>query len=246
MRNNSPYTGGFHNTRHQETNYAAEKILRIILDSYPTISSAIDVGCGVGTFLLFLEREGISDVLGLDGNWVSQDLLVLPFSKFRAVDLIEFPEIDRVFDLAICLEVAEHLPPQNARKFIEKLCNLSDVILFSAAVPGQGGVSHLNEAWQSYWAKLFSELSYFPIDIIRPKIWNDSAIPWWYRQNTFVYMKRSIITDQYCDPFPMDIIHPELFLLRSQNEEKSPDGFDRIKRVVKRIVKKCMFISLVF
>lgn len=236
MIGKDPYAGNFHQTRHQETSYAAKEILTILLGYVPTISSAIDVGCGVGTFLSFLEQKGISDVLGLDGNWVDRDLLVIPADKFMPVDLRAFPETGRTYDLSICLEVAEHLPPEKGANFISKLCELSSLILFSAAVPRQGGVAHLNEAWQSYWAKLFAEHDYYPVDIIRPKIWNDSEIPFWYRQNILLYVRKNgAFASQGATVCPLDIIHPELFLMRTEDETNTVTHRGVFKRIINRL-----------
>jgi hypothetical protein len=61
----------------------------------------------------------------------------------------------RTFDLAICLEVAEHLPPEAAEGFIDSLTRLAPVVLFSAAITFQVGNQHLNGQWPDYWATLF-------------------------------------------------------------------------------------------
>ena len=92
------------------------------------------------------------------------------------------------FDLAITLEVAEHLPPERAAGFVEELCTLAPIVLFSAAIPDQGGTHHLNEQWPEYWVAEFSRLNYRPIDAIRPRIWTDPEIYWWYRQNCLLFV----------------------------------------------------------
>ena len=232
MTGRNQYGGSFHLMRHRETSYAAETILTILLNHIPDIHSAVDVGCGVGTFLSFLEKKGIHDVLGLDGYWVDQALLAIPANKFQPVDLKVLPEFGRTYDLAICLEVAEHLRPEDAVGFIGKLCGLSNLILFSAAVPGQGGVAHLNEAWQSYWAKLFAERDFYPVDLIRPQIWNDQAISFWYRQNILVYAKEGgRLSPQSGGIFPLDLVHPELFLMRT----KASSQLGLFKRLFRRL-----------
>ena len=76
------------------------------------------------------------------------------FSRFRKTvssqrDLAQPLQIDRRFDLALSLEVAEHLPPECGSEFVQTLTDLSSVILFSAAIPFQGGTDHLNEQWPS-------------------------------------------------------------------------------------------------
>ena len=78
-------------------------------------------------------------------------------------------KISDKYDLAISLEVAEHLSPSRSCGFIDDLTNLSDVVLFSAAIPMQGGTNHINEQPISYWANLFLERGFVPISCIRPK-----------------------------------------------------------------------------
>lgn len=231
MINKNPYASDFNLTRHRETSYAAEKILAILLSAFK-IKNAIDIGCGVGTFLSILERKGLTDFLGLDGNWVDRDLLAIPADKFMPVDLKAMPKLNRTYDLLICLEVAEHLPSEYAATFIGKLCELSKIILFSAAIPRQKGASHLNEAWQSYWAKLFTDNGYFPLDLVRPKIWNDSAIPFWYRQNALVYVKQVELSPAPVKKsFPLDVVHPELYL----SKINQPVKISRFKKLLKKL-----------
>ena len=148
-----------------------------------------NVGCGVGTWLAVLLEKGVGTVRGYDGPWVQANQLVIPRDSFQNIDLghPEGVRPDRRFDLAICLEVAEHLPPERAGDLVHSLCSLSDIVLFSAAIPGQGGVHHVNEQWPAYWAARFAGLGYKAIDTIRFRIWEDDEIPYWYRQNLVVY-----------------------------------------------------------
>ena len=99
--------------------------------------------------------------------------------------------LDQRFDLALCLEVAEHLPASSAPVLIESLVSAAPVVLFSAAVPEQGGVHHINEQWPSYWEKLFAERGLRKFDVIRPLIWNNCSIQPWYRQNLYLFTSRS-------------------------------------------------------
>ena len=183
------YQPSFHATRHQETSHAADRILSLLLEKFPASASAIDIGCGVGTFLSVLHSRGVKDILGLDGEWVDKAMLMIDRDQFNMVDLRYPPKLQRKYDLAICLEVAEHLPPDCAHHFIEWLCKTSDVILFSAAIPGQGGENHFNEAWQSYWVEIFAQEGFRAHDFIRPAIWNDVKIAFWYRQNALVFTR---------------------------------------------------------
>lgn len=109
-------------------------------------------------------------------------------------------------DLALCLEVAEHLSPERAPTFVRDLCRLSDTVVFSAAVPGQGGTGHLNEQWPDYWADLFARHGYMGTGLLRWRLWNDERVQWWYRQNLLVFTRKAHRKLTY-DGCP-SVIHP--------------------------------------
>lgn len=214
-----PYNQAFYAKRYERTVYSANTVLSILLQRIPIVRSAVDVGCGVGTWLSVLEERGATDIQGLDGSWVDQDLLAIPRTSFKQIDLSSAAiALPRKYDLAISLEVAEHLPPSRAKDFVEALTAMSDYVLFSAATPFQGGVNHINEQWQSYWVELFDDMNYRVHDFIRPRIWNDSQIPFWYRQNALVFANRDasgIRPDSSgldTGSMPLDVVHPDLFL----------------------------------
>jgi SAM-dependent methyltransferase len=151
-------------------------------------NSVVDVGCGRGGWLAVWQELGVSRIAGIDGAHVNRDRLAIPREAFTMVDLSEarWP-LDERFDLAQSLEVAEHLPPSSADSFVENLVRLSDVVLFSAATPGQGGAMHLNEREHEYWASLFFRHGYRRYDCIRPILSAQRRVEPWYRYNCFVY-----------------------------------------------------------
>jgi SAM-dependent methyltransferase len=198
----------------------AEKILKALTENLGPFRKVLDVGCGVGTFLRAALAEGAEVIKGIDGDWVESRMLVIPSDCFKGADLNnEFPKIEQSFDLVICLEVAEHLHESRAEDFISWLTQCSPVILFSAAVPGQGGIGHLNEKLQSYWASIFSKFGFSAYDIIRPRIWGDNAIHFWYRQNILVYARANTFSVICSQAMPsLDVVHPELYLSKLQQK----------------------------
>lgn len=79
-----------------------------------------------------------------------------------------------------------------ADNFIDLLTSLGDIVLFSAAIPFQDGTHHVNCQPPQYWAEKFSVRGYDCYDILRPKFWGDGRIAWWYWQNSFLYVHRSV------------------------------------------------------
>jgi SAM-dependent methyltransferase len=170
--------------------------------------SVLDVGCGVGAWLAEWVNVGVTDVVGLDGEYVPASHLRIPPANFQPTDLRKPFSLGRRFDLVQSLEVAEHLDESCADAFVESLAAHADTVLFSAAIPGQGGRHHVNEQWPSYWAEKFSRLGLHPVDAIRPLIWTDQRISYWYRQNVLLFVREPIFeAHDTC----IDLVHPELW-----------------------------------
>ena len=164
---------------------------------------------------------GVSSLAGIDGKWLKKDMLISNNFKLITHELENpIPALPE-YDLAISLEVAEHLPEKRAISFIEDLCNLSNVVLFSAAIPNQGGDNHINEQWQSYWYGLFRDNNYLGFDIIRHQVWNDEQVKSWYKQNCLIYVHKDFketfnLVDN--SKYPIDIVHKDIYSL-------NPDKF---------------------
>lgn len=154
-------------------------------------SSVIDVGCGTGTWLSVFASHGVADFLGVDGDYVDRTLLEIPADKFLPYDLSQPLALERQFDLVVSLEVAEHLPPSASDTFVESLARLGPVVLFSAAIPQQGGTDHLNEQWPEYWAERFERQGFLAADAIRPLIWTNENVESWYAQNSLLFVQRT-------------------------------------------------------
>jgi SAM-dependent methyltransferase len=168
---------------------SAEVIVPIVMDLVSP-KSVIDVGCAEGRWLSVFSKAG-AKIFGIDGSWVKPERLVIPKEQFQSVNLEKPFRVDRSADLAMTLEVAEHLPDSSADGFIESLVKLAPVILFSAAIPMQGGSHHINEQWPDYWARKFSKHGYIPADCVRRRIWDDKRVSFFYAQNIFIYAKES-------------------------------------------------------
>jgi len=188
----SLYNPQFYEAHQGGARQSARRIIPLVLN-WVQASSVVDLGCGTGSWLAVVRDCGIDDIIGVDGDYVDQSQLEIPQATFLPRDLTSPLDLGRTFDLAISLEVAEHLPAECAATFVASLVKLAPIVLFSAAIPGQGGTHHVNEQWQNYWADLFHMHDYMAIDMIRPVIWNDCAIEWHYRQNALIYADREIL-----------------------------------------------------
>ncbi|MFH2122644.1 MAG: methyltransferase domain-containing protein [Pseudomonadota bacterium] len=211
------YQDDFYVNLHKRTLYPAKVILDIIFNIIPDVHSAIDVGCAVGSWLSVFKEKGIDDIQGIDGDWVNKDFLEIPIECFRSFDLTKPFKLDKKYDLAMSLEVAEHLPESSAKGFVSSLTTLSDFVLFSAAIPFQGGTNHVNEQWIEYWNILFKEQGFQGVDIVRRRIWNDAEIPFWYKQNLILFVRKERICELQLNADlenynPIALVHPEQYL----------------------------------
>jgi hypothetical protein len=185
----------------------------------------IDVGCGGGNWMWAALKLGVKTVQGYDLVPVPDEHLKVARELITITDLSEPLRLSARYDLAVSTEVAEHIDRPRADPFIDNLCAASDVILFSAAFPYQGGVHHRNENWAEYWAEKFYRRGYLCYDIFRPRFWNDPRVHYYYRQNTFLYVHKRWFHDLENKGFsptiqPRSYVHPEL-LMQAVNRARS-------------------------
>jgi SAM-dependent methyltransferase len=212
------YRNDWHVEHHDKTSYSADKILSIIFQIAPA-RSVLDVGCGHGDWLRAAQVLGSRDVTGCDGPWTDQDRLLIPRENFRCVDMRQALQLDRTFDLVICLEMAEHVEEEYAETLVNSLTAHGDMVFFGAAIPYQGGYRHVNEQWPSWWNALFARQGFLQFDPVRRVIWDDPLVHFWYKQNPLLYIRatrqdliaraRELEAD---GALPLDIVHPEKYL----------------------------------
>jgi SAM-dependent methyltransferase len=183
-------------------------------------SSILDVGCGNGAWLSIFAEHGIGDFHGVDGAYVKSDSLLIPKDRFSARDLNLPLDLGRSFDLVVSVEVGEHLAAEVAETFVDSLTRHAPAVLFSAAVPFQGGGHHINEQWPEYWAKWFETRGFLPVDFIRPKVWANDRVEWWYAQNILLFANQPYIDArpqlrkafEQTNPQALCLVHPKNYL----------------------------------
>ena len=195
---------------------SAGAVLPVVFDLVSP-RSVVDVGCWFGTWLKVARDLGVEDVLGIDAPYTDQSQLRIPEEMFLARDLTVPLTLERRFDLVMSLEVAEHLPAAAADDFVASLTRLAPAVLFSAAIPGQGGEGHLNEQWPSYWAERFAANGFVVADVLRARFWENPAVTHWYAQNLLLFATpewlgaRPAVSELSPNLGAMPLVHPRTF-----------------------------------
>ena len=182
------YDTGFFDYIERGARRSAARIVPLLRSALQP-ASVLDVGCGRGVWLAEWQRNGVGDALGIDGAYVDRTRLAVAPEHFRATDIAAGFSLGRRFDLVQSLEVAEHITAGCADDLVDSICRHGDVVVFSAAVPGQGGEMHVNEQPLEYWRRKFAQRGFAAYDWLRPQIVGEHAIEPWYRFNTLIYVR---------------------------------------------------------
>jgi SAM-dependent methyltransferase len=216
----STYSSQFYDTIRAGTRSSASVLVPIVHDIIRP-ARVIDVGCGEGWWAAGFAARGCT-VLGVDGGYVDNTASGIPYLAADLERPLPVPNLG-VFDLAICLEVAEHLAPQRAPGFVDELCQLAPVVVFSAAIPGQGGAGHINERPTGYWTSLFRGRGRVVSGALRWMVWGNNQVEFWYQQNLLVAADAArspalawpdLFDTPAAEPWP--VVHPTLFNARRQ------------------------------
>jgi hypothetical protein len=212
------YTNRFFEEIRPSSENSARVIVPILMDYFQP-RSVIDLGCGDGTWLKVFLEHGVEKILGIDG-YAQSEILQIPSENFLSHNLCEFLKVDETFDMALSLEVAEHLPQKCLDTYISSLIRLAPIVIFSAAIPHQGGVGHVSEYWQGWWADQFRKRGFVVLDCIRPRIWDHPKVSWWYAQNMLVFIHSNYAlqhTETMCvlkssETPILSVVHPRMLL----------------------------------
>lgn len=194
------------------------------------VHTVLDVGCGAGAWLSIWKTLGAS-VTGLDGGYIDKDQLLIDENEFIAADLKSGFSLGKQYSLVQSLEVAEHLPQESAATLVASLCAHSNLVLFSAATPGQGGENHINEQPHAYWRDLFKAHGFAMYDPVRAAVRDNREVMPWYRYNTFLYVSSS------SPAVMLEKLQPYLVAADADARDLSPPAY-RLRRQLVRLLPR--------
>lgn len=214
--------------------------------------SVLDIGCGDGRWLSCFSECGVRSLAGIDGPWTATEKLVIDPNNFSVRDVSQPIDFGRRFSLAMSLEVAEHVSPLSSEIFVDNMVRHSDVILFGAAIPFQGGFRHINERWQSEWSSAFAAKDFQTFDLFRGTLWNRTDVAVWYKQNMLVYVNRKrpdliSMAANFCKAnaiaeLPLDIVHPERYVSVASYSQIAFKGL--LEKLPKAVANKVLDLAL--
>lgn len=176
-------------TTAQSANAIADSMLRSF---HPT--SVVDVGCGTGVLLDRLRTQGVN-VSGLEYAEAA-----LKLCQLRELDVVKFdverdelPAHIQHADIVVSMEVGQQLQPSSNDRYIDLLCKIADIAIFSSATPGQGDRRPRNEQTHQYWIEKFSQRNYAfdeALSLQWREEWNtQGTAPWFYR-NVMIFRRK--------------------------------------------------------
>lgn len=130
---------GYWSKKLAESHIFCEELAEWISNYLDKSKTIYDFGCGVGSYLKYLENKGFFDLTGYEGEIPNKE-----FSNILQQDLSQVFSVDKKGNV-ICLEVGEHIPKQYQDAFLDNICNAcSGKLILSWAIRGQYSSSHVN------------------------------------------------------------------------------------------------------
>lgn len=122
------------------------RLARFLAHNLPKNQFLYDMGCGLGTYLEYFKSVGFQYLVGFEGEKLNN----FEIDGIHVADLtlpIQYSITDGVVGSVICLEVAEHIPPEDTNYFLNNITpfvSQGGSLVMSWAVPGQEGIGHVN------------------------------------------------------------------------------------------------------
>jgi SAM-dependent methyltransferase len=189
------YDDGYFQFVEKTTAQSANVIAKSIIRSFHP-STLVDVGCGTGALLECLREEGVT-VKGLEyaeaalKSCRKRRLVVLKFDVMTDPLPLEFTNADVV----VSMEVGQQLVESSSDRYVDMLCEIAPVVIFSSGTPGQGDRKPINEQPHSYWIERFSQRGFRfdeRLSLHWREDWKNQGIARWFCNNVMIFSRDNL------------------------------------------------------
>ena len=154
MKNELPkHLGG-----HMNVNHVDEGALKTIHEKF-SISSLLDVGCGLGEMKFLCDEKNIS-YQGIDGDYTVErkhdNVIIHDYTKSKSEISNQW---GKIYDLGWSTEFLEHVAEKYVDNYMTDFTRCK-YVLVTHALPGKKGYHHVNCQISQYWINLFKKYDF--------------------------------------------------------------------------------------
>lgn len=169
---------------------SAKEVVGELNKLLPKINSLIDLGCGMAAFAKIFQENGVKEITLIDHPSLDvSNCLIKDNFQFIPCDLDNYLPLQLKADLVICTEVLEHINLKRSIEILDYIVSCTDIVIFSAAIPKQGGTGHINEQHHKFWIDKFKERGFEYTDSFKAHIIKNKKIHFYLRQNLFIFFR---------------------------------------------------------
>ena len=140
-------------------NHIAEELIRSLKPR-----TTLDVGCAIGFLVEAFWRRGVR-AYGIDVSNYAISQVPDDLKGFCSVGSVIEPlpeNFPQSYDLLTCIEVLEHMPPDEGKTAIKNMASKTRSILFSSTPDDLVEPTHVNVSPVIYWLQSFAEVGFYP------------------------------------------------------------------------------------
>lgn len=173
--------------KHRYNSYISQSLCKLLAETLPKDKPVYDMGCGTGEYLEYLQERGF-EVTGIDGTPGISD-----FANVNVIeqDLSEPMEAPERKGSVLCIEVAEHIPENKAGTLLDNINRFADkFVVLSWAIPGQGGVGHVNERPNEFVVSKMKKRGFVLVEDMTKKWREETGKDLQWFRNTMMVFRR--------------------------------------------------------
>ena len=103
-------------------------------------------------------------------------------------------------DVVVSMEVGQQLPESSANRYVDVLCRIAPIVVFSSGTPEQGDRRPINEQPHHYWITKFSQRGYRfdePLSLGWREEWKEKKTAPWFYWNVMIFRNTNLFATLY-------------------------------------------------